>query len=213
MTKQTAALLGMILMAAPVAAAQAPEAAAQGQAQAAAASAGLSVGWINLERIVQNSAEGKIANAKVQALTQRKSNEITAKSQELQTAQQRLQAGGTVLNEAARLQLERTIERLTVDIQRMQEDAQAEVQELQLELQDEFQRKLMPVIETLVDERGIHFLFSSVEAGIVYADPSMDLTDAVIQRFDAAAAAPAPPPATAVPAAPPAAPSGTPEGQ
>jgi len=210
MMKQTAAFLGATLLAVPLASAQAPAPATQAQAQAAATSAGLKVAWINLERIVQSSAEGKIANAKVQALTQRKTNELGEKNKQLQAAQQRLQAGGTVLNDAARIQIEREIERLSVDIQRMQEDAQADVQGLQVELQDDFQRKLMPVIEALVKERGVNFLFSSVEAGIVYADPEMDLTDAVIQRFDAAtASAPAsgaPPAAPAPAAAPPAAP-------
>lgn len=219
MIKPTAVLLGAMLLAVPPVSARAQGAAApapgQAQAAAAATSAGLTVAWINLERIVQNSAEGKIANAKVQALTQRKSNEIGEKTKQLQASQQRLQAGGTVLNDTARAQLEKEIERLQVDIQRMQEDAQSEVQELQLQLQDEFQRKLMPVIERVVQERSVNFLFSSVEAGIVYADPDMDLTDVIIQRFDAASAAAPGASAAPAPANPPASadPPGAPAGQ
>jgi outer membrane protein len=201
MTKYTAVLLGTMLVAAPLASAQAPQASGAAQAEAA----GLTMAWIDLERIVQTSAEGKIANAKVQALTQRKSNEINEKTKELQAAQQRLQTGGSVLSDVARAQLEREIDRLTVDIQRMQQDAQAEVQELQVDLQDDFQQKLMPVIEGIVKARGVNFLFSRVEAGIVFADPELDLTDEVITRFDAAAAAPGSAPASS-PAQPPPAP-------
>ena len=200
MMKYIAAVLGAMLLSAPQVSAQA---AGQERAAAAAGAAGVSVGWLDLERIVQTSAEGKIANAKVQALTQRKSNEINEKTKQMQASQQRLQAGGTVLNDQARSALEKEIDRLNIDIQRMQQDAQAEVQEMQAQLQDEFQKKLMPIIEALVKERNIGFLFSRLEAGIVYADPTADLTDEIIKRFDAAAAAPAAPPAIAAPAQPP----------
>jgi hypothetical protein len=49
-------------------------------------------------------------------------------------------------------------------------------------------------------------LFSARDAGIVYADPGLDLTADVIRRFDAAAGTPAPAatpaPATPAPATP-----------
>ena len=169
----------------------------------AAATRGASVAWLDLQRIVETSAEGKIANAKVQALTQKKSNEIGDKTKQLQAAQQKLQTSGTVLNDGARSLLEKEIEKLNVDIQRMQQDAQAEIQELQTQLQGEFQKKLMPVVEVVVKERNIALLFSRNDAGIVYGDPGLDLTDEIVKRFDAAAATPsaaAPRPPTAAPA-------------
>jgi outer membrane protein len=200
MLKHTAVFLGTMLLTVPVASAtltadteQAPAAPATAQA---AVARGASVAWLDLQRIVESSAEGKIANAKVQALTQKKSNEIGEKTKQLQAAQQKLQTSGTVLSEAAQGVLQKEIDRLNVDIQRMQQDAQAEVQDLQLQLQNEFQKKLMPVIETLVKERNISLLFSRNDAGIVYGDPGLDLTEEVVKRFDATAVA-APPPASA----------------
>jgi len=206
MQVHTAVFLGTLLVAPSTTFAQAPADSPQ-QAPAAPAPAtgsaqmrGVSAYWLDLERIVQASAEGKIANAKVQALQTKKSSEISEKTKQLQASQQKLQAGGTVLNDSARNQLEREIDRLNVDIQRMQQDAQQELQELQVELQAEFQKKLMPVIEKLVKERNINILFSRVEAGIVFADPTLDLTDEVIKRFDASSAVA--PPAAPKPSAP-----------
>lgn len=223
MRKHIAVFLGTICLAAPAAGAQAPAGGNAPQAPTAAPAAGparaLSVGWVDLERIVQTSAEGKVASARVQALTQKKSSELGEKNKQLQGAQQKLQAGGTVLNDSARAQLEREIDRLNVDLQRMQQDAQQELQELQQELQAEFMKKLSPIIERVVKERNINMLFSRVEAGIVFADPTLDLTDDLIKRFDATAGTPAPaatgakptapapapkPPATTPPATPPA---------
>jgi Skp family chaperone for outer membrane proteins len=208
MHKYIVVLLGLICLAAPAAGAQAPAAGeAPQQAPTAAPAAapargGLTIGWVDLERIVQTSAEGKIASAKVQALTQKKSGELGEKNKQLQGAQQKLQAGGTVLNDSARAQLEREIDRLNVDLQRMQQDAQQELQELQQELQAEFMKKLSPIIERVVKERNISFLFSRVEAGIVFADPALDLTEDLIKRFDATAGSAPPPATTAKPTAP-----------
>ena len=91
----------------------------------------LRMAFLDLQRIAAESTEGKAASSKVQALTQKKSTELQDKTKSLQSNQQKLQQGGAVLNEAARAQTQREIDRLTVEIDRFQEDANAEVQELQ----------------------------------------------------------------------------------
>jgi outer membrane protein len=173
------------------------------------------IGFVNLQRIASESAEGKASTAKVQALTQKKSGEIGEKNKALQAAQQKLQQGGSVLSDTARGQLEREIERIQRDVQRMQQDAQAEIQELQQDLQNEFQRKLLPVIQKVAAEQRLDVLFSQADSGIIWADGALDLTGDVIKRFDSTPAAAAPPatapPAAAAPTAPPAAPPKTPQ--
>jgi Skp family chaperone for outer membrane proteins len=161
--------------------------------------------FLDLQRIAAESSEGKVASGKVQELTKKKTGELADKTKALQANQEKLKAGGAVLNEAARAQTQREIDRLTVEIDRFQEDANAEVQQLQQELQGEFQEKLRPVVDAVVKELAIGLLFSAGDAGAIYVDPSLDITGEVIKRFDsgkyAAAAKPAAP-ATAKPAAP-----------
>ena len=164
----------------------------------------LRMAFVDLQRVAAESTEGKAANAKVSALTQRKANDIGAKQKQLEADQQKLQQGGAVLNDATRGQLQKEVDRLTVEIERAQQDAQAEVQELQQQQLGEFQEKLRPVVEALVKELGVGLLFSAGDAGAIFIDPSLDITPEVIKRFDAApkaatppAAAPRPPAATA----------------
>ena len=47
--------------------------------------------------------------------------------------------------------------------------------------------KLSPVIQQVATEKGLHLLFSVVDAGMVWADLALDITTEIIQRFDAAA--------------------------
>jgi Skp family chaperone for outer membrane proteins len=174
---------------------------------------GSKVAFVNLQAIAQLSADGKAANAKVQALAQKKQTEGADKAKLLQSNQQKLQTSGSVMSDQARGQLEKEIERQTVEGQRFEQDAQAELTELQQELQREFQRKLMPILEQLSKEKGLQFLLSAADSGVIWADPGLDLTLEAVKRMDAAAttnratptaAAPASgsPPAAAPPAAP-----------
>jgi outer membrane protein len=165
----------------------------------------LRMAFLDLQRIAAESAEGKVASGKVQELTKKKTGELADKTKALQANQEKIKAGGAVLNEAARAQTQREIDRLTVEIDRFQEDANAEVQQLQQELQGEFQEKLRPVVDAVVKELAIGLLFSAGDAGAIFVDPSLDITGEVIKRFDSGkyAAAPKPAaPATAKPAAP-----------
>jgi outer membrane protein len=169
---------------------------------------GAKFAYIDIQRVAAESNEGKASTARVQALNQKKVAELNDLNKRLQADQQKLQSQGAMLNDAARAELGRAIERQTKELERSQQDAQEEVQQLQGDLQNVFQAKLYPIIQQVVGERGVQILFSQRDSGIVYADPGLDLTADVIRRFDAAAATPAP---AAAPATPPAAPAAKPQ--
>jgi len=210
--------LALVLSAAPAfaqAATQRP--AAPPQAQTAPAPApqppavfpqGAKIALVNLQQIAQLSVDGKASTAKVQALITKKQNEAAAKAKQLQDNQSKLQQSGALMNDAARTALEKEIEKQQVEQQRFEEDAKAEVTELQTQLQGAFQEKLFPILNQMVVEKGLHMLFSAADAGIIAADPGVDLTLEAIKRFDAATTAPAaakpagPAVAPAAPAAP-----------
>ena len=167
---------------------------------------GAKIAFVNFQRVVSDSADGKASSAKIQALNKKKQDEGTQKAQQLKANQDKLQASGGVMSDAARGQLEKEIERQQVEAQRFQQDAQAEVTELQTQLQGEFQQKLFPVLYQMSQEKGLYVLLSATDAGVIWSDSGIDLTLEAIKRFDAAMAAKPGAPATAAPAptAPPA---------
>ena len=203
-----AVALSVMLAAAPTfAQAPAPAAAPAPQAQAAPAEApfptGAKYAFVNIQRVAAESGQGKTLSSRVQALNNQKLTQLNEKNKALQTSQQKLDSGASVLNDVARAQLEKDIDRQQTEIQRFTDDAQKEVQDLQTELQSEFQQKLGPVIQQVAQEKKLEILFSALDAEIIWADAGLDLTSEVIRRFDAAApAAAAPAPAAPRAAAP-----------
>lgn len=147
---------------------------------------GAKIGYVNLQVIAQLSAEGKAANGKVQAATQKKQAEIADKTKALQASQQKLQTGGTVMNEPARAALEKDIDRQTRELERLQQDAQTDLTELQQELLAEFQKKLFPVLAQLGEEKGLHLLLNVPSETVIWGADGLDLTLEAVKKLDAA---------------------------
>lgn len=142
--------------------------------------------YINLGRVAAESIDGRAANGKVQALSDQKVQVLEGRTVELQASQQKLQQNANVMSGEAQLQLQREIDRLTIDIQRMTQDAESEVAELQQSLQLEFQQKLVPAIERVAVSKGLRFIFSAGDGGLIWAAPELDVTDDVIADLDKA---------------------------
>jgi Skp family chaperone for outer membrane proteins len=121
---------------------------------------GAKIAYVNMQAIAANSVEGRAANARMETLVTKKKGEIEAASKK--TPQ---------------------------DAQRLQQEAQQEVQKLNVELQTEFQQKLVPILQKMAQEKHLSMLLSAQEAGLIWAEPGLDLTAEAIRRLDAATAA------------------------
>jgi outer membrane protein len=154
---------------------------------------GAKIAYIDMQSIASGSADGKTFSGRIQELTKKKTAEITEKNKALEAARAKQSTGAGILNDSARLALEKEIEKLTREVQFAQQEAQSEVQGLQSELQLDFQRKVGPIVDQIAKEKGLHFLVDIGNSGAVWWDSGLDLTNEVIKRLDAATKT-APPP-------------------
>jgi outer membrane protein len=146
---------------------------------------GAKIAYVDVQQIASESAEGKAARAKIDDLSNKRTQELQEKQKAIQAAQQKLNTGGTVMSDAARDQVEKDIERLQKDYQRTQQDAQEEVASLTRDLQTDFQRKLLPLIGQVAAEKGLQMVFSAGDSGLVWADTGLNITPDVIKRLNA----------------------------
>jgi outer membrane protein len=147
---------------------------------------GAKIAYIDIQAVASNSVEGKAATGKLQELEKKKVAEITEKNKQLEAAKTKQQTSSTIMNDSARLSLEKEVDKLTREVQFLQQEAQSERSALQAELQVDFQRKLNPVLEQIGKERALHMLVDINNAGAVWVDTGLDLTGEVIKRLDAA---------------------------
>ena len=142
--------------------------------------------YVDLGRVAAESIDGQAANRRVQALSEQKVQVLEGRTVELEASQQKLRQNATVMSAEAQLQLQREIERLNIDIQRMTQDAETEVTNLQQTLQLEFQQKLVPAIDRVSASKGLQFIFSAGDGGLIWAAPALDITADVIAELDKA---------------------------
>lgn len=195
-----------------VAALVAASARAQGTtAPAPAATQNIRIGVINVERLVQESALGKEAFARVKRLNDVKKEEGEKLSKELRDMEQKLADQGSAMADDKRDALQKSYQEKAISFKRFQDDANRELEASQKKELGELERRVFPVINQVGKEKGYTLIFNKFQSGLVYADESIDVTDDVLKVFNttvsvpSAAKAPdaaAKPPAPAPPPAP-----------
>jgi outer membrane protein len=148
---------------------------------------GAKVAYIFMQGLFNNSADGKAAATKLQEWEKKKTAEIQEKTKQAQAAQAKLQQGAGVMNDQARSQAEKELQKLQRELQNMQEDAQQEGQDLRQQLLGEFSKKVNPLLEQVAKEKGLHMVFTvNADANIAWADPGLDLTPELVKRLGTA---------------------------
>ena len=142
--------------------------------------------FVVLQRIANESADGKAATAQIQAMQQKKAAELTEKQKQLQGIQAKLEKEASVMSVTAQSDLAKQAEKLNTDIQRFTQDAQQELTELQEQLRLQFESRVQPVLDEVRQEKGLHFIFNGPDSGLVAADPGLDISLDVIKKLDAA---------------------------
>jgi outer membrane protein len=168
-------------------------ASAQGTAPAPAApgTAGLRIGVINVERLVQESALGKEAFSRVKKLNDAKKDEADKLQKDLRDMEQKLADQGSALAEDKRESLQKSYQEKAIAFKRFQDDANRDLEAAQKKELGELERRVFPVINQVGKERGYTLIFNKFQSGLVYADEAVDVTDEVLKVFNTTVAVPA----------------------
>lgn len=155
---------------------------------------------VDVQKVVGESNFGKASYAKVKQLQEQRLARARQMDTELRNLE--LELNKPAVTQANRENLVRQVEEKRVAMKRFAEDADKEVMESRNRELVALNSRLMPVVEALSKEMGLAGVFNKFESGLVYSSDAIDITDALIQRFNAAspaAAAPATQPTTTQP--------------
>jgi outer membrane protein len=181
----------------------------------AAPAAGLKIGVINVERLVQESALGKEAFNRVKKLNEVKKEEGDKLSKELREMEQKLADQGSAMADDKRDALQKSYQEKAIAFKRFQDDANRDLEAAQKKELSDLERRVFPVINQVGKEKGYTLILNKFQSGLVFVDDSVDITDDVLKVFNTTVAVPAAKPAegapkAAAPAAKPAAPAPVP---
>ena len=139
---------------------------------------------VDAQAVASSSVVGKEASKRLQDLQSKKAAEIQDMNKQLQALQTKRETGGPVLNDPARAQLDKEIDKLQRDIQYASSSAQADLQSLNNELMSAFTKKVEAAVQEIAKEKGLYIVFTA-DAGVAYIAPEINISDEVIKRLDA----------------------------
>jgi outer membrane protein len=148
------------------------------------------IGVINSQDVLERSAEGKRVIARLQEKDKSNQGVLTKIDDEINQLQTRINTQRLTLAEEALYNMNADLQKKQTDRKRVAEDAVRDFQDLQVKLFNKVQSELIPIIEALGKEKGFDLILDLAKSGAVYFNPTVDLTEEVIKRYDASKAAP-----------------------
>lgn len=146
--------------------------------------------FVNLQYVVSESKYGKQGSEELKKFSETKQAQMTALEKEIEGLKAKLNSQRSLMSADAQQNLANQIQTLTRKFQFEGETAQQDIQRFNSELLTKFQDKVLPIIDALRKERGLHVIFAQQdEAGglaVIAFDPGLDLSAEVVKRLDAA---------------------------
>jgi outer membrane protein len=155
------------------------------------------IGLLNVLKAISECSEGKVALGEFQKKVEAKRDELEKKNNEIQELQKQLQSQARTLNDESRAALTKSIDSKTTELQRAQDDAQKEFGQMQNEILGRIGNRVGPLVQQYAKENNFSLIVdsSNQNSQVVYFDPTIDITEEIIKRADAAQAPASPAPA------------------
>lgn len=167
------------------------------------AAAQAKIGYVDLQRALNEVEEGKAAKALLKKDFDEKQRQLDAKKTEFEKLRGDFEKQAVVMNEQARRDKAADLDKRAMELQQIYQQLQGELMKREQEITGGIFGKMRTLVRELAEADGISVVLEA--NNLVYAQPSLDLTNELIRKFNArhpSAAGAAKPKAAAPPAKP-----------
>lgn len=140
---------------------------------------------VNSQDVLEKSLEGKRVLSQLSDQDKKNQDQLAKLDEEIRKLETRLNTQRLTLTEEALLQLNSDLTKKRTERTRLSEDMARDMQELQYRLYSRLQNELIPIIEQIGKEKGFDLILDLGRSGAVYINPTIDITEEVIKRYDA----------------------------
>lgn len=145
------------------------------------------VGFVDLQRIFNDSTFGKQSIAKIGALEKTLGDGLAARSRDMQALSDKIKTQQNIVAPAVLLEWNGDLQRMQREAQFAQQEAEVQVNQLQQRLLANFESMVRPIIETVRSEKNLWAIFAvqppQEAAGtltLLAVDPAIDLSAEVV---------------------------------
>lgn len=143
------------------------------------------IAFVDTVAVLQGTAQGQREISQLENYIAEERKRLESETMEVQQLRQQLISQGGSLNNEARGEMQRQIEDRERKLQRDQEDIEREINRRRNEMFNRMSDKIQRVIVDYAEENNLLVVFIQ-DPALPYVSPSLDITEAIIQAYDAA---------------------------
>ncbi len=144
------------------------------------------IGYVDLQKALNQSKAGVSAKSDISKLVKKYEDQFKQMQEDLKTQKTNLEKQAGILSESARADKEREYQQSVKELQRFQKDVKDELQAKDADHTKRIINELFDILKKIGKDDGYTVILEKNEGAVIYADESIDLTDQLIKRYDAA---------------------------
>ncbi|KPA13026.1 Outer membrane chaperone Skp (OmpH) [Candidatus Magnetomorum sp. HK-1] len=141
------------------------------------------VGYINLQRLVNESNLGKAAKANIEKMRQEKQTEIDQKLEDIRKLKERVEKNGSLMGAKNKAEKVEELQQMYKTYQRMVTDAKEDLTKQDGKLVSTILERADGVLKEVAKREKYSIILKDPDA-IGYLDKKVDITDMVIKAFN-----------------------------
>jgi len=144
----------------------------------------LKIGYINSQRIIDESKAGKSTTMKMEEFKKESTTKLEQKNKEIEDLQQELRKKEFAITPEKKKELEEKIRDKSLELKFFKESKEKELKELFYGNLKGIENDVLTIVQQVGQDEGFDLILGRDESGILYANPKLDITDKVIGIYD-----------------------------
>lgn len=145
------------------------------------------LGYVDVHRVLLESKVGKKNKADLDKLIKDRKATLSQEESKLEAMQQAFQKDQLLMTQEQKQAKQKEFQDRVEAYQKMLKSAEQEVNTKDNEYASKSLAEIKGIVAQIANERKLTMIFGTSDVGLLYAEPDLDLTQQVIQRYDAKA--------------------------
>ena len=142
------------------------------------------IGYVDLQRALNESEAGKKAKEEFKAQVDKLQASLKKQKDEIDSLKNQLEKKSAVMKEAQRSNLEEDYRKKLRDFERNYKDSQTDLQQKDNELTGGIIKDLQEIIRDHGEREGYTLILESTSSAVLYGSKSADLTEEIIRQYN-----------------------------
>ncbi|MCB0348495.1 MAG: OmpH family outer membrane protein [Bdellovibrionales bacterium] len=146
--------------------------------------ADIKIGYVDLQKAVQNTKAGKDARASLEKEFKSKETDLKKKEAQLKKMTEDFEKKAALLSEDARRKQEGEIQKEMLKFRQTVSQSQQDISTKERKMTQPILEQMAKTIEATAKKEGYTMILEKREQNILWADKSVDVTDIVVKEFE-----------------------------